>query len=83
MYVNVGNKIQETTLIWSMNMSMNKLLLFMSFLIFISLLASGQIDRYKGKKQVKRTILFVCEHGAIRSAIAASYFNKSAEKLGL
>ena len=53
----------------------------MSFLTFTSLLVSGQTD--KDKKQVKRTILFVCEHGAGRSAIAASYFNKRAEKLGL
>ncbi|MES2268650.1 MAG: hypothetical protein V4520_17925 [Bacteroidota bacterium] len=30
-----------------------------------------------------RTILFICEHGAGRSTIAATYFNKIAEKQGL
>ena len=33
--------------------------------------------------QTKKTILFVCEHGAGRSAVAASYFNKIAQKKGL
>ena len=31
----------------------------------------------------KKTILFVCEHGAARSPIAAAYFNKLAENQGL
>ena len=33
--------------------------------------------------QTKKIILFVCEHGAGRSAVAASYFNKIAQKKGL
>lgn len=33
--------------------------------------------------QTKKTILFVCEHGAGRSVVAASYFNMIAQKKGL
>jgi len=33
--------------------------------------------------QDKQSILFVCEHGAARSAIAAAYFNKIAKEKGL
>jgi len=33
--------------------------------------------------QDKQSILFVCEHGAARSAIAAAYFNKIAKEKGV
>lgn len=33
--------------------------------------------------QEKQAILFVCEHGAARSVIAAAYFNKLAKERGL
>ena len=33
--------------------------------------------------QNKQSILFVCEHGAARSVIAAAYFNKIAKEKGL
>lgn len=33
--------------------------------------------------QHRKMILFVCEHGAARSAIAAAYFNKMAKERGL
>jgi arsenate reductase (thioredoxin) len=42
----------------------------------------GQNIKIKKDSSV-RTILFVCEHGAGRSTIAATYFNKIAEKQGL
>ena len=51
--------------------------------IFFSISAFGQ---YKGTKQnatKQKTILFICEHGAGRSAIAATYFNTIAKKNGL
>jgi protein-tyrosine-phosphatase len=36
-----------------------------------------------GQAADKPTILFVCEHGAARSTIAAAYFNKIAKEKGL
>jgi protein-tyrosine-phosphatase len=41
----------------------------------IPLASFGQTD--------KPTVLFVCEHGAARSTIAAAYFNKLAKERGL
>jgi arsenate reductase (thioredoxin) len=55
--------------------------LLISLCTFTSFFVFAQND--VKKNQVKQTILFVCEHGAGRSAIAASYFNKKAEKQGL
>lgn len=57
--------------------------------ILISLLiGGGSVASFGQNIKVKkdssvRTILFVCEHGAGRSTIAATYFNKIAEKQGL
>ena len=54
--------------------------------LLISLLIGGvSVSSFGQNTQVKkdssvRTILFVCEHGAGRSTIAATYFNKIAEK---
>lgn len=49
--------------------------------LFVSILFScGQNDSSKESKEV---ILFVCEHGAARSPIAAAYFNKIAEEQNL
>ena len=31
----------------------------------------------------EETVIFVCEHGAVKSVLAAAYFNKFAEKSGL
>jgi len=36
-----------------------------------------------GSAQDKQTILFVCEHGAAKSVIAAAHFNQMAESAGL
>lgn len=52
------------------------------------LIGGGSVSSFGQNTQVKkatsvRTILFVCEHGAGRSTIAATYFNKIAEKQGL
>lgn len=52
------------------------------------LIGGGSVSPFGQNTQVKkatsvRTILFVCEHGAGRSTIAATYFNKIAEKQGL
>jgi arsenate reductase (thioredoxin) len=53
-----------------------------SFFFFFVLFAFGQKNSEKNKN-AKETILFVCEHGAARSTIAAAYFNKLAKEQGL
>jgi arsenate reductase (thioredoxin) len=35
------------------------------------------------KTDPKPTVIFVCEHGAAKSVIAAAYFNKMAQEIGL
>jgi arsenate reductase len=52
--------------------------IFFCFAVF----AVGQktVEKSKDTKQI---ILFVCEHGAARSTIAAAYFNKIAKEQGL
>lgn len=42
-------------------------------------MAVGQKTSEKNK-ETKQVILFVCEHGAARSTIAAAYFNKLAKE---
>ena len=44
-------------------------------------LSFGQIE--KGTKRSVPTVLFVCEHGAAKSVIAAAYFDKLAKEKGL
>jgi arsenate reductase (thioredoxin) len=44
--------------------------------LFLSLATFCQTTKVKRKTQNSETILFVCEHGAARSTIAAAYFNK-------
>ena len=62
-------------------MKFNKLFLFVFSLIAIW---SCHASLPKNSKSMdKQTILFVCEHGAGRSAVAATYFNTIAEKRGL
>jgi arsenate reductase len=48
-------------------------------ILAISVSSLGQNMKMRNDSSV-RTILFVCEHGAGRSTIAAAYFNKIAEK---
>ena len=59
----------------------------LSFLIipfmFSSLSVFGQAKRAINNNEKEKTILFICEHGAGRSAIAATYFNTIAKKNGL
>src|SRR5262245_58946235 len=40
----------------------------------------GQVGK---EKKVAPTVLFVCEHGAAKSVIAAAYFDKPAKERGL
>jgi protein-tyrosine-phosphatase len=47
------------------------------------LLSAPCIWAQKKPKNNKKVILFVCEHGAARSTIAAAYFNKIAKEQGL
>jgi arsenate reductase (thioredoxin) len=51
------------------------------FLMFIS--ACNPNLHQKKSVETQTTILFVCEHGAARSTIAAAYFNKLAKAQGL
>lgn len=51
-----------------------------AILILVSLTLSGQNQPTVAAKQ---TVLFVCEHGAARSTIAAAYFNRIAKQKGL
>lgn len=61
---------------------MSKFLVTIIFIFSISLSAAGQKDNLKNKDS-KKVILFVCEHGAARSTIAAAYFNKLAKEQNL
>jgi arsenate reductase (thioredoxin) len=54
--------------------------ILISFCSFTSL---GQIKKTGKDTMSLPTILFVCEHGAARSTIAATYFNKIAIEKGL
>jgi protein-tyrosine-phosphatase len=53
-------------------------LLMVVFIACTSSLVFGQNDKDRHKGKGIKTILFICEHGAGRSTIAASYFNKIA-----
>jgi arsenate reductase (thioredoxin) len=59
------------------------LFLFIIPFIFASFSVLGQTKKTKQRATKEKTILFVCEHGAGRSAIAATYFNTIAKKNGL
>ena len=49
-------------------------------LILTNLFIQGQVTSSKSTTTSKPTILFVCEHGAGRSVIAAAFFNKMAKE---
>ena len=53
------------------------------FCIFITFLSFGQDTLNSSNSKPPFTILFICEHGAARSTIAAAYFNKIAQEQGL
>ena len=61
---------------------MLKKIISTTIFFFFALLAVGQKTADKSK-DTKQIILFVCEHGAARSTIAAAYFNKLAKEKGL
>lgn len=50
---------------------------------FLVLPAFGQNAQKKTDEPASPTILFVCEHGAAKSVIAAAYFDKFAKQRGL
>lgn len=52
-------------------------------LLLISVVSFGQKTKHNKKMKEVLVILFVCEHGAARSAIAAAYFNKLVKEQGL
>jgi arsenate reductase len=51
--------------------------------IFMAFLSFGQNTLKTNNRKPVPTILFICEHGAARSTIAAAYFNKLAQQQGL
>ncbi|OQP60069.1 hypothetical protein A3860_34630 [Niastella vici] len=51
--------------------------------IFMAFLSFGQDTQKSSNMKSAPTILFICEHGAARSTIAAAYFNKLAQQQGL
>jgi arsenate reductase len=55
----------------------------LSTLFLISLFSFSQTSNNNKKSNDMPVILFVCEHGAARSTIAAAYFNRLAEERGL
>jgi arsenate reductase (thioredoxin) len=59
-------------------MNLKKIFYSVFLLIIISSVIQAQTKNIKAKE--KSTILFVCEHGAARSTIAALYFNKIAKE---
>jgi arsenate reductase (thioredoxin) len=62
---------------------MNLKKIFLPLFLLIAILSSSQAQTKSIKAKDKSTILFVCEHGAARSTIAALYFNKIAKEKGL
>lgn len=57
--------------------------IFLPALLLLSVLSFGQTAKQHKKMKEIPAILFVCEHGAARSTIAAAYFNKLAKEQGL
>lgn len=62
---------------------MNLKKIFLAVFLLITILSSTKAQSERRKVKDKPTILFVCEHGAARSTIAALYFNKIAKEKGL
>ena len=65
-----------------------RLLLLQALLVFVTALflptaALGQEVKDKPATGQAPTILFICEHGAAKSVIAAAYFDKLAKERGL
>lgn len=55
---------------------------FAAILVF-SLAASGQNQDVEKKTEQTPVVVFVCEHGAAKSVVAAAHFNKLARERGL
>lgn len=53
---------------------------FMPIILALAVLCTAQEN---GNAASTRTVVYVCEHGAARSVIAAAYFNKLAAERGL
>ncbi len=51
--------------------------------LFMPIASSGQDSKDQAATERAPTILFVCEHGAAKSVIAAAYFDKLAKERGL
>lgn len=62
------------------NMSCKSLYLLRSSLIAVTLVA---LSVYAAEPPATRQVLFVCEHGNVKSLMAATYFNELARSRGL
>ena len=51
--------------------------------LFVPMVSFGQGTKPEAAAEKTPTILFVCEHGAAKSVIAAAYFDKLAKERGL
>lgn len=66
-----------------MRFSVSRSLAVVVMAMLLSIIAFGQEAKDKTAKGKTPTILFVCEHGAAKSVIAAAYFDKLAKERGL
>jgi arsenate reductase (thioredoxin) len=64
-------------------LSYMKKTILLGLYVFLAYLSFGQDTLNKKINKSYSTIVFVCEHGAARSTIAAAYFNKLAQEKGL
>ena len=55
---------------------------YLAGMLIVPLIFAGQ-KAEKNKSDTPAPVLFVCEHGAAKSIIAAAYFNKLAQERGL
>jgi arsenate reductase (thioredoxin) len=63
---------------------MRRFQLFAAAMIAVVCVATGySVAQISTAPDGKATVLFVCQHGNVKSLMAASYFNQQAAKLGL
>ena len=66
-----------------MRLSLLPRLFVLITVLFLPVVSSGQGTKDQPATEKTPTILFVCEHGAAKSVIAAAYFDKLAKERGL
>lgn len=66
-----------------MRVALRKQLLVLMAALLLPAASLGQDVKTTKKRETTPSVLFVCEHGAAKSAIAAAYFDKLAKERGL